>query len=592
MIPDPKPSSTATAAPKKSFWATLWSPAGLKWAVVLLPLAYFWFRTIDNLQMNWMTNPQYSYGLLVPFLCIGLLVARWHAVRTAGQPGEVAPHFTGQGGRGAVVLLFAFLAFLYLPTRLLEAAVPVWNPIQWLLAIEAVGLTLCVIWLGMGLGWLRQLAFPICFFLVAVPWPTFVEQPIIQTLTRVSAAIVVDVLGIVGVPALTHGNVIEVSTGMVGIDEACSGIRSFQSSLMISLFFGEFYRLSQGRRWLLVPLGFFFSMVFNICRMTFLTWIAADKGVNAISEFHDPAGIMIAILCTFALWGLAAMMRRRGTTDHETTSGSQVVRSPVVSNPSPIVTGPVITSPAVAWASSRSPWSMVCGLSITLLVWVVAVEVGVQFWYHMRDARLKPGPEWTLTFPRNNPTFRTLPIDEKTRYLLRFDQGKQGSWTAADGTQWQAFYFTWRPGRVAGYLAKRHTPEICLTAEGLKMLSGPKLTMMNIHGVELPMRCYVFQTAQGVAQVFQCRWQAGAEENDYVAHESARYNLIRAVWAGRGDQGQKVLEFVISGMDDPQRAKHALIRELNQLIKVEGSATTKQTAEAGRRTTGPGKARN
>jgi exosortase len=568
-----------------------------KWGVIGLPLAWFWFRLIDNLQVDWRTNPQYSYGLLVPFLCMGLLIFRWHAVRTAvrqttgqqnhgttEQPGKVAAHFTGQGhnettgqqtgdreqksvvgGQRSVVFLFAFLAFLYLPTRLLEAAVPEWNPIQWLLGIETVGLTLCVIRLGLGRGWLTQLAFPICFFLVAVPWPTLVEQPIIQTLTRVSAAIVVDLLGVAGVPALTHGNVIEVSTGMVGIDEACSGIRSFQSSLMISLFFGEFYRLSQGRRWLLVPLGFLFSMAFNIGRMTFLTWIAADKGINAISEFHDPAGITIAILCTLALWGLAAGLKGPRTADHETASGS-----------------PVVSSPVVPW--SRRPWSVVRGLSITLLVWLVAVEAGVQLWYHHLDSHLKSAPEWTLTFPRTNPTFRALPIDEKTRYLLQFDNGKQGSWTAANGTQWQAFYFNWLPGRVAGYLAKRHTPEICLTAEGLKMLSGPKLTMMKIHGVVLPMRCYVFQTAQGVAQVFQCRWDAGAQADSYVAHESARYNLIRAVWAGRGDQGQKVLEFVISGMDDPGRAEQALVRELDKLIKVQRSEDgSRRTADRGQR---------
>jgi hypothetical protein len=64
---------------------------------------------------------------------------------------------------------------------------------------------------------------------------------------------VVEVLGWLGIPAMAHGNVIEVATGMVGIDEACSGIRSFQSSLMISLFFGEFYALSRGPAWLLVP---------------------------------------------------------------------------------------------------------------------------------------------------------------------------------------------------------------------------------------------------------------------------------------------------------------------------------------------------
>ena len=72
----------------------------------------------------------------------------------------------------------------------------------------------------------------------------------------------------------------------------------------------------------------------------------------------------------------------------------------------------------------------------------------------------------------------------------------------------------------------------------------------------------------GVIQVFQCRWEAGADPDAYVEHESARFNLIRAIWAGRGDKGQKVLEFIISGMDDPEQAKQALERELDKLIVV------------------------
>jgi len=354
----------------------------------------------------------------------------------------------------------------------------------------------------------------------------------------------------VGVPAVTHGNVIEVGTGMVGIDEACSGIRSFQSSLMISLFFGEFYRLSRSRRWLLVPLGFLFSMAFNICRMSLLTLIAAKKGVAAISEYHDPAGITIAILCTLALWGLAVLLTGPRSKVHGPTS---TVRNPPAFNLQP---------------------STLNRLGICLLTWMLVVEAGVQLWYHSREAHLKPGPAWTLAFPRDNPTLKDLPIDATTRNLLRFDTGKQAEWTESDGTQWQGFYFSWSPGRVAGYLAKRHTPEICLTASGLTLLSGPKLTMINVHGVELPIRSYVFQTGDGVIQVFHCRWEAGAGKDTYVDHESARYNLIRAIWTGRGDQGQKVLEFVISGMDDPEQANQALARELEKLIKVEKVATS------------------
>ena len=650
------------------------SESAWRWGVVILALGYLWFRLINNLWLEWNTNPQYGYGLLVPFLCLGLLIRRWHGftenrkqkvekergkAESRKQPGEVASpleygkdsmghgNFTGQGKQKSTVLFFALLAFLYLPTRLIEASTPEWRPIQWLLGIEAIGLTLCAIDLGKGRGWLRQLAFPILFFFVAIPWPTLVEQPIIQALTRASAVIVIELLGWVGVPALAHGNVIEVATGMVGIDEACSGIRSFQSSLMISLFFGEFYALSRSRRWLLVPAGFVFSMAFNVCRMVLLTLIAAKKGVPAISQYHDPAGVTIAIACTVALWGLAILLRSpkskvqspkleegesratdhglrmtekeniqhptsniqhpisHGLQDHGTTE-KENIEHPTSNIQHPISHGlqdhgttdsdlrPPISEPQnksettkvaceIGKATSRagenknefllsafpiSAFKSVRGLAISLLIWLVLVEAGVQLWYRHLESQLKPGPSWSAVFPEVNPTFRVLPIGEKEKYLLRFDEGKQAAWTESDGTQWDVFYCSWLPGRVAGYLAKRHTPEICLQATGLKMVSGPELIMMNVHGVELPVRSYVFNTAGGPINVFHCRWEAGVKNSTYVQHESARFNLIRGIWAGRGNKGQKVLEIIISGCEDSEQAKQALGRELEKMIKI------------------------
>src|SRR5208282_222716 len=285
------------------------------------------------------------------------------------------------------------------------------------------------------------------------------------------------------------------------------------------------------RRWLLVPLGFVFSMAFNVCRMSLLTLIAAKKGVAAISEYHDPAGITIAILCTLALWGLALLLRKQK---------AESVGENVESRNEKAETQNKSETPKAACeigkATSRaeenrnlfqlsafpiSAFKNVRGLAIALLIWLVLVEAGVQIWYRSRESHLKPGPAWTLTFPRDNPTLKDLPMDATTRSLLRFDEAKQAAWSESDGTQWEAFYFSWLPGRVAGYLAKRHTPEICLAATGLKLLSGPKLTMMNVHGVVLPIRSYVFQTEGGIIQVFHSRWEAGVGSDTHVTHESA-----------------------------------------------------------------------
>src|SRR5664280_245399 len=112
------------------------SVSALRWGVVILALGYLWFRLINNLWPEWTTNPQYGYGLLVPFLCLGLLIRRWHAVRTTGplttgpqdygtmgtqdRRSVVSSPWSVVRGQWSVVLLFGILAFLYLPTRLIE----------------------------------------------------------------------------------------------------------------------------------------------------------------------------------------------------------------------------------------------------------------------------------------------------------------------------------------------------------------------------------------------------------------------------------------------------------------------------------------
>jgi exosortase len=562
-----------------SSWGIL--PAGdvnsaWKYALMALPFGFLWLRLLDNLRLEWATDPQYGYGWAVPLLCLGLIFRRQQRGDSSSSDVQgVADSTLESKPKPAAAIVFAILAFLYLPTRLVEGATPEWRPIQWLLGFEAIGLTLCAIYWGKGPRVLGQLAFPICFFLVAIPWPTLIETPIIQGLSRFNAAIAVELLGWLGVPAIQHGNVIEISTGMVGIDDACSGIRSFQSSLMISLFWGEYYRLRRPRRWLLIFTSFILAIVFNVCRTSSLTYGAAMKGTAAILAYHDDAGLAILLACFATTWLVAALLKwKNNEAAIQHPPGLPGAARELESG------GSRLNETSGRSGRARPGPALFKRFSFALLLWLAVVEISVQLWYNVRESQLKPGPAWSVSFPEDNPSFKVLPIPEKTRYLLRFDEGKQGQWSEPDGTMWQAFYFNWLPGRVAGYLAKRHEPEICLPAAGVTLRTGPELTMLNVHGVALPMRSYVFETPDGPLNVYQCRWEAGASPEAYVAEDSSRYNLVRAVWAGRGKQGQKVLEIVVNGAASPEEAKADLVRELDKLVKVDNSRAAAQ-AQAG-----------
>ena len=162
-----------------------------------LPLAWLWFVLINDLRVEWTVNPQYSYGWAVPFLCAFLL---WQRVQKAeGREQKAEIHFSFQLSKFQLFAL-ALCALLYAPTRLIEEANPGWRLVSWALSIEVVGLTLIFIRLALGVSPLRSgrgqgqgevspllsafrfsdFVFPVCFFLVAVPWPSPIEMPLID----------------------------------------------------------------------------------------------------------------------------------------------------------------------------------------------------------------------------------------------------------------------------------------------------------------------------------------------------------------------------------------------------------------------------
>ncbi|HUD46574.1 MAG TPA: exosortase/archaeosortase family protein [Candidatus Baltobacteraceae bacterium] len=523
-------------------------------------LGYLWYSVIDQLRGEWTVNPQYSYGWVVPFLCVGLLLRRLQTCP------DLKRRDTETRSQTSEVVWFALLAFLWLPTRLVEEANPEWRLISWALAIDVVALTLLSIRFTLGSAWARWLAFPICFVLVAVPWPTPIEGPLIQSLTRMNSAIVVELLGWAGIPAVQHGNLIEVATGTIGVSEACSGIRSFQTSLMISLFFGEFYRMGLWRRLLLIPAGFIMAMAFNVCRMTFLTLIAAEKGVDAIDKYHDTTGITITLVCTAGLWGLAMLFnrgRKSGIENQSLGAGSQKPGTP---------------SPA----NFRAMSSALFRGSIAVLAWIVLVELGVESWYRWHEARLPKSVLWSMDWPRGNPTFEEVPLAPRTKQLLRYDEGSSAAWREADGTAWQMIYFHWLPGRIAVQLAKSHTPEICLPASGHTVETLPDITYLSVRGLNLPFRKYILNDGGGPVYVFYCLWEDRARDQSFQTTSLTYGNRLEPILEGRRNVGQRSLEIVIRGIGGLKAAEAALAQQLEKVITTDHAHTAGTELQNGR----------
>jgi exosortase len=488
-------------------------------------LAGFWAILLWNLEGYWSTIPQYSFGWLVPLLTVVLIAGRWK-----DRPGCDAPAYPGIA-MGVMVVA----ALLVLPTWVLIQPNSDWRFVTWFLAFETLVLTFGMIYLGFGSRAVQHFLTPLLVFLTCVPWPFSIEWLVIQDLTRFVVGSAIDILNLLGVGALQHGNLIEVSSGSLDVTEACSGIRSLQSSLMVSVFLGEFYRLGVLKRIGLAVTGMAVAVVCNVVRATFIAYLAARKGMDVSADWHDSAGMTIMVICFICVWGVAVVLSR-----HETGA----VRAPGTAG------------------QGRISWR----LSGLLGVWFLTVMVATEAWYWRHES--KPAITWDFRWPQEMSGFRKSPLSDVTTEELQFDSGSWAEWQAADGTGRVAFFLKWKPGASRSRLPSRaHRPEVCLAAIGYTLDADLGMVNVTAAGTDIPFEHYVFEKDGVPVNVFFCVWQDHPRtEAGEVVPNWSRYAGFLFALEGQRRISQQMLEFAMYGPLSPEAALEKFRREMGGLI--------------------------
>lgn len=502
-------------------------------AFVLAVLAYY----TTEISPQWAINPDYNYGWAVPFLFLFLLWRRWQT-RPATAPAR---------SQMAAAACGAALALAILPVRLIKEANQDWLLPAWAATFLAMGLFLTGAYLAGGAPWARHFAPAILFLVTAAPWPYFLEHRIVLGLTGVVTKVATEFLVLWGIPAVQLGNVIEVSTGLVGIDEACSGIRSLQAVVMISLFLGAQFGLTALRTLFLLAAGAALAFGCNVVRSTALSVIAATQGMARMKGWHDTLGIAVLLACFAGVWLLARLLAR------------------------PPADGPGASGRG-GEESAFSPHRISVAAVAALIVWIPAAWLLTEAWYRAHEgglagARLR---DWRVHWPDANPTFGTRAISEESRALLLYDEGSSAAWTEVDGSRWQAYYFRWRPGLKAAQAAIDHVPEVCLPSAGMSLVSNAGDERFKVSTLEIPFARYEFDDHGRTLYVFRC------VSNDLTARAPGQPSPInwsrtdrfaRVLQGKRQRSDQRILEVAILGYDNQAEADTAFRRVLEKLIR-------------------------
>ena len=488
---------------------------------VALALAALWTPLLVRLAPGWRGDPELMHGWAVPALALYLAWERRHD----------APAATGGGSCPAGALAAGALLGLALMLPVLEAN-PFWPRALWV----ATGLAVLATWAGMAwrAGWVRATHFapPLLFMFTALPWPVSLQAPVALAGTALNAQVAAEVVSLFGHPAVVSGRVIEVASGVVGIEEACSGLRSLQTVAMAALFLGELFRLGWRRR-----LGLFFAALLaavagNLIRTTGLTWLAATRDIPTMEARHDAAGDW-ALLGTLAAVAALGWWFARG-------AAALAVKAGTNATPGPVGNG--------VWAGR---WAL------AVLAVMLAAEAGTRAWF----ARSESAPTrvgWELA---DAPGWEEAALPPTARELLRYDR-EEGRFRddAARGERWLAFCLNWSGDpRFSGGVFL-HDPSICLPGIGARPEGRARDVEVVVEGVAIRFRAYRFRAGERTQRVFFAVWDgyAGVVLDEGAAMGDVTALRLRQVREGRRGVDYYHLTFVVEGIDADAAADEAL----------------------------------
>ena len=405
---------------------------------------------------EWRTNPDLSHG----FFALPVVFLLWR--RALEDSASAPPRGLGRGAQtvivglvGPVMLVSALFATVY-------AVAMGWSSVPALFLLSFVAASAAVLAgtlaAGRGVRWIRPgwpaLVIP-AVVLLSAPLPPATYARLTVSLQELITGGVVETLRLFGIPAMRAGNVIHLGVTSVGVEEACSGVRSLVSCVLAGLVLSALMLRSAGRRAVLVLAAAPLALVTNFFRSLALTLLARG-GVDIAGAWHDGLGFAVLGVTTALLAWIAVALEGREV--------ALVAASSPRSGPESLDRR----------ADTRGDW--VAG------AWAVVCLILAGSWFGYVTARTEGGgakgdnaPDLARLVPAQGPEEWTVRTRDDLYYYfdaLQTDHLLERTYERRDarGLAQVTVYVAWWPaGKTSVSTVAAHTPESCWPGAGWVM---------------------------------------------------------------------------------------------------------------------------
>lgn len=312
-------------------------PQHIRWlgAVLAAMVAFL----IYDLYHWWQSNDEYLFGMIVPFFVAFIIYDRWPRIyrilvgkplegaaksaqeatekklesppslltRFGGSLGPLAKVAAGLAIAGCLFIFFYGALYRAMEGRNLISSTA--------FAYSLAGLVLASVFLfadknsqGEEISLHQRFVvtgcflFPALIWMLAVPMPWFFYTAVSTFLMNQVAVVVYFTFDFLGYAIIQQGSILVLPNGEVGVEDACSGIRSLTACLFAGSFIGAAFFENFWKKTLLVALAMFFAFFNNILRSLFLTAWAYGKGPTALDGDFFILGMNMGNVHDFTGW--------------------------------------------------------------------------------------------------------------------------------------------------------------------------------------------------------------------------------------------------------------------------------------------------
>jgi exosortase D (VPLPA-CTERM-specific) len=240
----------------------------------------------------WNLQPEYSHGVLIPFLSLYLVWRQRDELRGLRFTGSW--HGLWLIGIGAAMWLVGDLATIYWIVQY-----------GFLVALYGVVLSLT------GGKVFRRLWMPLLILVFMVPLPAFFNNSLSLQMQLWSSWLGVAFIRMAGISVFLEGNVIDLGSLQLQVAEACDGLRYLFPLMTLAFVMAHLFRAPFWKRVLLFVSSVPIAILMNSLRIGVIG-ITVEHWGRKMAEgvLHDFEGWVVFMFSTAALLGVAALLAR------------------------------------------------------------------------------------------------------------------------------------------------------------------------------------------------------------------------------------------------------------------------------------------